>query len=239
MPNRIIKESAFTSERIARLTDFEFRLWVGLITLADDLGRGDARPAIVRGRLFPFHEKLTNRAVERALEALEKVGCIERYTVKGKPYFCFPQWEEYQRVRNECQEGRIGELTEVAIRRYGPRVTNEYVKGRVTIGFYMAIHDLDASMWMTGHKITEVFAEKIDKLGLYGEDGLDMVFKYDNGACGTMNVSWTLPAAYPGSVAELDLLGDKMRRAALFIAVKLMITAPYLFTVCIRGVPYF
>lgn len=116
---------------------------------------------------------------------------------------------QYQRVRNECHDGRIGELTEVAIRRYGPRVTNEYVKGRVTIGFYMAIHDLDASMWMTGHKITEVFAEKIDKLGLYGEDGLDMVFKYDNGACGTMNVSWTLPAAYPGSVAELDLLGDK------------------------------
>ena len=100
MPNRIIHESAFTSEKIAALTDFEFRLWVGLITLADDLGRGDARPAIVRGRLFPFHEKLTNRAVERALEALEKVGCIERYTVRGKPYFRFPHWEDHQRVRN-------------------------------------------------------------------------------------------------------------------------------------------
>ena len=116
---------------------------------------------------------------------------------------------QYQRLRNEFQEGRIGELNEVAIRRYGPRITNEYVKGRVTIGFYMAIHDLDASMWMTGHKITEIFAEKIDKLGLYGEDGLDMVFRYDNGACGTMNVSWTLPASYPGSVAELDFIGDK------------------------------
>ena len=98
MPNRIIHESAFTSEKIAALTDFEFRLWVGLITLADDLGRGDARPAIVRGRLFPFHEKLTNRTVERALDALERLGCIERYTVRGKPYFCFPHWEEHQRV---------------------------------------------------------------------------------------------------------------------------------------------
>ena len=100
MPNRIIHESAFTSEKIAALTDFEFRLWVGLITLADDLGRGDARPAIVRGRLFPFHEMLTNRAVERALDALERLGCIERYTVRGKPYFRFPHWEEHQRVRN-------------------------------------------------------------------------------------------------------------------------------------------
>nr|DAG29138.1 MAG TPA: hypothetical protein [Caudoviricetes sp.] len=32
MPNRIIKESLCDSERIASLTDFEFRLWVGLIT---------------------------------------------------------------------------------------------------------------------------------------------------------------------------------------------------------------
>ena len=39
MPNRIIKESTFTSDRIASLTDFEFRLWIGLITQADDAGR--------------------------------------------------------------------------------------------------------------------------------------------------------------------------------------------------------
>lgn len=32
MPNRIIKESLCASDRIASLTDFEFRLWVGLIT---------------------------------------------------------------------------------------------------------------------------------------------------------------------------------------------------------------
>lgn len=34
MPNRIVKESLCSSEKIASLTDFEFRLWVGLITQA-------------------------------------------------------------------------------------------------------------------------------------------------------------------------------------------------------------
>ena len=43
MPNRIIKESIAGSERIAALSDFEFRVWVGLITFVDDKGRGDAR----------------------------------------------------------------------------------------------------------------------------------------------------------------------------------------------------
>ena len=47
MPNRIIKESITTSEKLASLSDFEFRLWIGLITQADDAGRGDARPAIM------------------------------------------------------------------------------------------------------------------------------------------------------------------------------------------------
>ena len=54
MPNRIIKESTFTSEKISSLSDFEFRLWVGLITQADDAGRGDARPAIIRAGCFHF-----------------------------------------------------------------------------------------------------------------------------------------------------------------------------------------
>ena len=51
MPNRIIKESITTSEKLASLSDFEFRLWIGLITQADDAGRGDARPAVIKGRV--------------------------------------------------------------------------------------------------------------------------------------------------------------------------------------------
>lgn len=115
----------------------------------------------------------------------------------------------YRKVRNQCQAGKYGELCEVSIRRYAPRGTMEYVKGRVTIGYYIAIHDLDAIMWMTGHKITEVCAYKINKLGAYGEDGMDILMKFDNGASGTMNISWFLPSGYPGSVCEIDIIGDK------------------------------
>ena len=100
MPNRIIKESAFSSERIAALSDFEFRLWVGLITQADDLGRGDARGAILKGRAFPLRERVLTRAVDRALDTLARLGCITLYEVDGKSYYQFPNWAEHQRVRN-------------------------------------------------------------------------------------------------------------------------------------------
>ena len=98
MPNRIIKESAFTSEKIASLSDFEFRLWVGLITQADDAGRGDARPAIIKGRVFPLRERVATKDIDAALHALAAAGCVSLYTVGGKPYYEFQGWAKHQRV---------------------------------------------------------------------------------------------------------------------------------------------
>lgn len=100
MPNRIIKESLCTSEKISELTDFEFRLWIGLITQADDAGRGDARPAIIKGRVFPLRERVTAKDIDSSLHALAAKGCVSLYTVGGRPYFWFPGWADHQRVRD-------------------------------------------------------------------------------------------------------------------------------------------
>ena len=100
MPNRIIKESTFTSDRIASLTDFEFRLWIGLITQADDAGRGDARPAIIKGRVFALRDRVTVKDISSALCALAAAGCVSLYTVGGKPYYEFPSWTKHQRIRD-------------------------------------------------------------------------------------------------------------------------------------------
>lgn len=100
MPNRIIKESICTSDKISSLTDFEFRLWVGLITQADDAGRGDARPAIIKGRVFPLRDRVTAKDIEAAVHGLAAKGCVSLYTVGGKPYFWFPTWSEHQRIRD-------------------------------------------------------------------------------------------------------------------------------------------
>ena len=100
MPNRILKESICTSETVAELSDFEFRLWVGLITQVDDAGRGDARPAIIKGRVFPLRERVTVKDIENALHGLAAKGCVSLYTVGGRPYLWFPTWSEHQRIRD-------------------------------------------------------------------------------------------------------------------------------------------
>lgn len=100
MPNRIIKESLCTSDKIAALSDFEFRLWIGMITQADDMGRGDARPAILKGRIFPLRDRVTIKDIDAGVHGLAAKGCVSLYTVGGKPYFWFPTWQKHQRVRD-------------------------------------------------------------------------------------------------------------------------------------------
>ena len=87
-------------EKLASLSDFEFRLWIGLITQADDAGRGDARPAVIKGRVFPFRERLTVKDVGSSLRALADKGCVTLYEIGGRPYFYFPNWSKHQRVRD-------------------------------------------------------------------------------------------------------------------------------------------
>lgn len=100
MPNRVIKDSLLTSEKVSSLTDFEFRLWVSMILLVDDAGRGDARPAIIKGRAFPLRERVSLKDIEVAVHGLAAKGCVSLYEVGGKPYFWFPTWSNHQRVRD-------------------------------------------------------------------------------------------------------------------------------------------
>lgn len=101
MPNRIIKESIHVSEKIAQLSDFQFRLWTSLITYVDDYGRGDARPPIIKGAAFPLREAVTALDIEKGLMDLAKADCISLYEVEGRPYLFFPNWEAHQRIQTK------------------------------------------------------------------------------------------------------------------------------------------
>ncbi len=96
MPNRIIKESVCDSERIASLSDFEFRLWVGLITQADDAGRGDARPAYIKGHVFPFRDQVTPEMILDALVQLSSKCVIQIDDQLNPKSFKILDWEKTQ-----------------------------------------------------------------------------------------------------------------------------------------------
>ena len=99
MPNRIIKESICTSESINTLTWFEEVFWYRLIVTVDDYGRMDARPAILKARLFPLKDRVTLKDVSSALSKLAGIGCVSLYEYDGKPYLYLPAWLVHQTPR--------------------------------------------------------------------------------------------------------------------------------------------
>lgn len=101
MGNRIIKESIRTSRTVNAMTDFQFRVWVYLITYVDDYGRGSADVALIKGFVFPRRKRVTESDIEKTLAELAGMGCISLYEVDGESYFCFPSWGEHQRIQTK------------------------------------------------------------------------------------------------------------------------------------------
>lgn len=99
MPNRIIKESIRDSKNVNALTDFQFRLWVYLITYVDDFGRGNADIDLIKGHVFPKRKGVTEKQIIEALTVLANTGMIVLYEVDGDSFFYFPKWEKHQQKR--------------------------------------------------------------------------------------------------------------------------------------------
>ena len=98
MPNRILKESICTSDTIDRLSWFEEVFFYRLIVNCDDYGRMDARPAILKARLFPL-KSVTEKQVSAAIQSLKQAGVIATYTHNGRPYLQLLTWDKHQQVR--------------------------------------------------------------------------------------------------------------------------------------------
>lgn len=97
MPNRWIKESYCSSERIMSVSAEARDLWVRLLVNADDHGLFDARPQIVASSCFPLNP--VARKCEQLLADLESADLIRRYEVEGKPYLMITRW--YERARSK------------------------------------------------------------------------------------------------------------------------------------------
>ena len=99
MPNRILKESICSSDTVDAMTWFQECLFTRLITACDDYGRCDARPALLKSRLFPLKDDVTARQVAEALECLRALGCIALYESGGRPYLYMTGWNRHQCIR--------------------------------------------------------------------------------------------------------------------------------------------
>lgn len=93
---RAIYGSAATSISLARCCPEAQLLFDRLISQADDQGRLQGDPMLVKAACMPLIDKATTKAVDRYLTELETQGMILRYEAAGQPLLQIVKWWEHQ-----------------------------------------------------------------------------------------------------------------------------------------------
>lgn len=104
---RTLKPEHKVHRKVGPLSDRAYRLWVGLITEADDEGRLVGDVAQLRALIFPYHP-MTRARLEAAVAELAATGLIQRYVCQGIPYVSFPSWRDHQ--KQDAQHFRPSKL---------------------------------------------------------------------------------------------------------------------------------
>jgi hypothetical protein len=85
MPNRWLRDSILASRTLADLSDFAERLFFRLLVVADDYGRFNSDPAIVRSVCFPLlTDAIKCTRIEKALDELIRSGIARFYVAEKK-----------------------------------------------------------------------------------------------------------------------------------------------------------
>lgn len=95
---RMIDPGIWTSEDFANLSMLARLVWVGLISNADDEGRGKANTAYLKSQLFPYDDELSLKKIESALKEIEGTMSINFYKVEGKKYYQLTKWQKFQTI---------------------------------------------------------------------------------------------------------------------------------------------
>jgi myo-inositol 2-dehydrogenase/D-chiro-inositol 1-dehydrogenase len=117
----------------------------------------------------------------------------------------------FMRLKEELDNGRIGTLHKVkTFSRDNPPPSKEYLAISGGVVHDCAAHDVDLLRWLTGQSPTSVYvgasAFHPDVAAIGDFDVLDMIFKFQSGVVGTVDVA---RLAVYGYDQRIECLGDK------------------------------
>jgi myo-inositol 2-dehydrogenase / D-chiro-inositol 1-dehydrogenase len=145
----------------------------------------------------------------RVLDAIEAAGidAVVGYTQRFR--------RRWLAAKEKCRTGALGDITLVTSRAFMNRLVaiDNYKRtddpATISPLVISGTHALDICMWcLEGKTAVECYARSVDKvLGpLYG--GIDAtagMISFDDGTVYHLNISWALPATWPGAVYSLDV----------------------------------
>ena len=101
MPNRIIKESIWTSPNLNSVSSLAERHFYRILPLPDDHGCFQSTPVVVKGRCYPTRLNVTAALIAAWQGELERADLIRRWQAEdGREYAFFPNFSRHQRIRS-------------------------------------------------------------------------------------------------------------------------------------------
>ena len=94
---RMIDPNFWQSEDISRLSPFARLLFIGMISNADDEGRGRANINYLKSTIFPYDD-IRVAEVDKALSEISHNTSVVVYEVAHSRYYAFTNWKKWQRV---------------------------------------------------------------------------------------------------------------------------------------------
>jgi len=126
---RMIDPGIWTSEDFSNLSFIARLIWVGLISNADDEGRGKANVAYLKSQLFPYDDDLSLKKIEAALTEIGNSMSIQFYEVECKKYYQLTKWDKFQTInrptpsqipkKNETTQTSQTQITEHSLNTHG------------------------------------------------------------------------------------------------------------------------
>lgn len=158
-------------------------------------------PAVAGARagMHLFVEKplaLTEAGCRTIIDEAEQAGVV---LLVGQTLRFDPR---YAAARQAIQEGKLGELVHTFSRRNNPSSVVQRYGDRVSVAFFLGIHDVDFLLWAIDGKVKRVYAT--GRRGLLSSQGYDLddsifsLLTFDSGVVSCLENSWWVPIDAPG-----------------------------------------
>jgi predicted dehydrogenase len=101
----------------------------------------------------------------------------------------------YAQLEEAIDRGEIGDIIHMYLRRTNPRSNARRLGGKVSIFFFIGVHDFEMMCCYMHAKPTRAYAQQITKVhaDIGCEDTVFCTVNFDNGAIGVIELCWALP----------------------------------------------
>lgn len=95
---RMIDPSIWINEDFGTLTNLAKLVYIGLISMADDEGRGKASPAYIKAVLFPYNDDLRIADIIKTLSEISSTMSVIFYSCDENTYYTLTSWKTWQKI---------------------------------------------------------------------------------------------------------------------------------------------